>query len=603
MKFLKQKYFILIITAVFFVSLTLILFLKFGWLGNEIQVVTLHLDDKIIEFPNTDDNDQESLIIKSDQGHYTGDSGSDVYFSITNTSKKDESAILLFYFPGQFIPNQDDPPGTQPATITSLEEHERDSWQKLEFFAKNIKINDDLLGKAITKRKPIPEDFEIKAGTQIEVRAGQTVYFKSRISFRSTDSGEFWIEALGKNGGYGLLDPTYSGTHFGSQTSTDSVISWFASGSQQWTNRKKISINKSMVSGGSNLSNFPVLFSVIDTTLKTTAFSGKAASGSGEFVFTSSNGTTVLPHEIEKYSSSSGEFIGWVNVTTLSITQDTSIYMYYGGPAAGANTNQNKTGTFATANNYQGVWHLKEDPTATCSGTKETCDSTSNANHADATNMESADLITGKISGGHGYDGTNEYDIAPDSNSLDIGTSNITASLWFKTSTLANAPLINKQDNDAVSKGYAIYIRGTGTTLRFDMCDTACTTWAFTPPVLADNNWHNVTFTVDRASTTGLKGYFEGNLLTTQDPTARQGSLANTTGFTIATDVGGGAGAAFFNGNADEVRISDTVRSSDWIKTEYNNQSSPSTFYSLGGLEAQTPNGPGLKIKGGVKFR
>src|SRR5438477_4757936 len=33
-----------------------------------------------------------------------------------------------------------------------------------------------------------------------------------------------------------------------------------------------------------------------------------------------------------------------------------------------------------------------------------------------------------------------------------------------------------------------------------------------------------------------------------------------------------------FNGAVDEVEISNVARSSDWIATQYNNQSSPSTF-------------------------
>ena len=36
-------------------------------------------------------------------------------------------------------------------------------------------------------------------------------------------------------------------------------------------------------------------------------------------------------------------------------------------------------------------------------------------------------------------------------------------------------------------------------------------------------------------------------------------------------------------GSLDEIRVSNTVRSADWIATEYNNQSSPATFYTLGG--------------------
>jgi hypothetical protein len=35
-------------------------------------------------------------------------------------------------------------------------------------------------------------------------------------------------------------------------------------------------------------------------------------------------------------------------------------------------------------------------------------------------------------------------------------------------------------------------------------------------------------------------------------------------------------------GDIDEFRISTLVRSADWIKTEYNNQSSPSTFETFG---------------------
>ena len=40
----------------------------------------------------------------------------------------------------------------------------------------------------------------------------------------------------------------------------------------------------------------------------------------------------------------------------------------------------------------------------------------------------------------------------------------------------------------------------------------------------------------------------------------------------------------YFTGTIDEVRVSSTIRNADWILTEYNNQSSPSTFYTLGPL-------------------
>src|SRR3712207_7605427 len=41
------------------------------------------------------------------------------------------------------------------------------------------------------------------------------------------------------------------------------------------------------------------------------------------------------------------------------------------------------------------------------------------------------------------------------------------------------------------------------------------------------------------------------------------------------------ASSAFLNGNLDEFRLSSTFRSADWIATEYENQNSPTTFYSI----------------------
>ena len=37
-----------------------------------------------------------------------------------------------------------------------------------------------------------------------------------------------------------------------------------------------------------------------------------------------------------------------------------------------------------------------------------------------------------------------------------------------------------------------------------------------------------------------------------------------------------------WDGQQDEVRLSSTARSADWIATEYNNQNSPDTFFTVG---------------------
>ena len=62
-----------------------------------------------------------------------------------------------------------------------------------------------------------------------------------------------------------------------------------------------------------------------------------------------------------------------------------------------------------------------------------------------------------------------------------------------------------------------------------------------------------------------------------------------------------GAGTAvdqLFDGIIDEVRISSMARGADWIKTEYNNESSPGGFYAVGSEEVASSRRRGLTIVG-----
>ena len=44
-----------------------------------------------------------------------------------------------------------------------------------------------------------------------------------------------------------------------------------------------------------------------------------------------------------------------------------------------------------------------------------------------------------------------------------------------------------------------------------------------------------------------------------------------------------------FDGTIDEVRVSNSIRSAGWVLTEYNNQNSPSTFYSVSSESGLAP--------------
>jgi len=152
------------------------------------------------------------------------------------------------------------------------------------------------------------------------------------------------------SGGNGLISSTptnmdsYDTTYYWSVNVTDPGGSgkWtnktycfttiFAPGpwwNNNWLYRKLISIYDEEVVADSDLTNFPVLISIIDSNL-----SDHAQFDGDDFVFTDYDGNR-LNHEIEFYDGNLGELVAWVNVTTLDCDENTKLYLYYGNNDCG----------------------------------------------------------------------------------------------------------------------------------------------------------------------------------------------------------------------------------------------------------------------------
>ena len=587
---LNHKKIIPITTIAAIVLLAIIWFLKFSKPDGNLEVVSLVLDERTIQFSHTDENKDETLIIKTDSEIYEGEDSADIYVSITNTTKKPEKSVVLFYFPKT-------PEGESGPQLETLEQRNRNDWELLTLFKSNIKINEELLKNALKKRELIPDGQEIKGGSQIEIPAGQTAYLKLKISFPVGSTGEFWVEAIGQNGGYGLLDPMFvskGGTKIGkTTTSTDTTPGWYSASGNNWSYRKKITIDKNKVSGTSNHSNFPLLVSRTDLDFKHTSFGGNVASssagttgGGGDFVFTSSDGTTKLDHEIEKYASSSGELISWVEVPTLSVSADTILYVYYGGPSSGA-TNQNVTGVWDA--NYKGVWHMKENPAVSNCSTFEVCDSTSNTQNGDSNgSMTAGDQVNSKIGFGLDFDGSNDYISIGDLSAI---TPPYTVSLWFNTASISsgeNDMLFGNAADFATAPKFKISNNQAPNNNGLQSDLGAKFRVAHTSFRRESNIWRYATWVIPGTDATAWPIYLNG----TEEAYDNIDNTGTQTEFGTNNGIGGGddyAGFAYWNGKIDEVRISNSVRSAAWIKTEYNNQFKPSTFAGFGGQQKSNP--------------
>ncbi|MFX1596029.1 MAG: DUF2341 domain-containing protein, partial [Promethearchaeota archaeon] len=320
---------------------------------------------------------------------------------------------------------------------------------------------------------------------------------------------------------------------------------------------KIITIDHNQVSGVSKLTNFPVLISIFDSDLQ-----DETQPDGDDIAF--SNGTDWLDHEIElfnqNYNSTHAELVSWVRVPSLSPSIDTNITMYYGNSTM--DSLENPTGVWD--NNYKGVWHLSE----LSGGTDAIKDSTSNVN--DGTDSGSPTLgTTGQMGSAIDFDGTDDYINCGNDASLDITGTSITVEAWVQLQELRTPPwgagIVSKDGQ------YSLFQEDDlDYTITAHLLGPSPTPYAFAGDN-SPNTWYHAVLVYDGSN---LIVYINGINI---DTAGSSGSISSTTNNVY---IGRREGITF-DGLIDEVRVSDTNRSADWIATQYNNQYNPDYFYSV----------------------
>ncbi len=323
-----------------------------------------------------------------------------------------------------------------------------------------------------------------------------------------------------------------------------------------WSYRKKITIDHTKVTA--DQTNFPVLINLASDA----DLAAHARSDGFDLLFTSADGTTKLSHSIESYTSATGALTAWVKVPSLSSTVDTVLYLYYGNPASA--DQQNATGVWDA--NFRAVWHLNQAFT----------DSTSNNNTLTDFNGNTGD-VAGQMARARSFNGTNAYLVEADNANLNI-TNNLTLEAWiYLANSATNQKIVGKTNGS--TQGYLLGV--TNGRLYPEIWDSTGTDHAYNWPTpgsaVPSNAWAHIAVTW----TTGgnMVGYVNGAQVGS-DTAGTNPIAASNRNLRIGTAPWDPA-QFYINGRIDEVRISSAARSTSWISTEYNNQSSPATFYSL----------------------
>jgi YD repeat-containing protein len=342
----------------------------------------------------------------------------------------------------------------------------------------------------------------------------------------------------------------------------------------QYSYTRAITIDHTKVPN-TDQTDFPVLVSGTYSYLATVAHGGKVQNANGyDIIFTSdSHAANKLDHEIESYDATTGTINFWVRIPTVSHTSNTVIYLVYGNSSI-TTSQENKTGVWR--NGYGAVWHLSSN------GAISAADSTG----TNSGTISSVTAATGKINGAGSFTGsTSSYIRIPSSSSFKpsgavtleawVNPTSITAwnkviSLDYRADGTWNSPYVS----------YAVAMNSSAQSIAFHVSNAGALTTQTSTGTISLNAWSHVVATFDTSShaqTIYLNGTRDSTLTnngtsidygTSQDLTLGQRSPYST-----------GEG---WIGLLDEVRVSTVARSADWVTTEYNDQNSPSTFFSVG---------------------
>jgi hypothetical protein len=456
---------------------------------------------------------------------------------------------------------------------------------------------DGVLDSSVTATGSIStNDYNVKMGENAQ-STGR--YFDGIID-------EAWVMDVGKDSNWIKLS-------YENQRESQQFVDVVNVSLSSFTGSKRFYFNTT--SSGADISNnvtdFPMLIRINSPDVFYTA------KNNGEDIrFVDNDGYTMLKYDIELWDAANNEAIVWILVPKVDgNSYSDHVTMYYGNSEL--EDGQIPSAVWDTANAFQGVWHMKDNPHGDPSqGLK---DVTINSFHMTPYgSMDSSDLVTGIIGRAVAFDGTNDRFQLGSGKSIYKNIGSATISAWVKLNSTSEQDFFTVGTNNLGGAHPSraeiglintdeinLYARSTDSE-----GDKSATT---TTSPFSTGEWIHVTGVYDYANDS-LAIYFNGELEYSATCVGfSQSSTDNTNPADVVIGAEDNGALHFFNGIMDEVSISRTARSVDWIKLAYETQKENSlitisdrfTFYpEKDGYVLNLPNSSDfsdtlIKISGG----
>ncbi|TKC60023.1 hypothetical protein FBD94_13955 [Pedobacter hiemivivus] len=326
--------------------------------------------------------------------------------------------------------------------------------------------------------------------------------------------------------------------------------------------RKKITIDKSMIGGGANLLDFPVLIELEDHDLKQSTGCVHLSKNNKELdiSFASANQSSLpINFQLDSYDALKGKLVCWLRIKELIAIGNVGaneFYLYYGSMQTHNPLSAESRATWGNA--YQNVWHINPDlaPATTRSANQ----SSGNDMIGDPT-MSLTNFHQGKIGSGLQFNGlTTSMQAAPDTNV------NVYVTLWLKLNQIGAEQVILA--SDTLDNGFQLTIDAEGFILFLGRKSTV----ALVPDI-----WYyiGVMYNSQRKEIY-INGVYKSGDAKLNFPTKNVGRLS----------IGKSKqGDRYFNGMIDELRMLRVARQKEWLGAEYRNQLNPTAFVNISSQE------------------
>jgi Concanavalin A-like lectin/glucanases superfamily/Domain of unknown function (DUF2341) len=313
--------------------------------------------------------------------------------------------------------------------------------------------------------------------------------------------------------------------------------------------------------GSSDSTDFPLLVSFTDASLKTVGNGGHVQSSSGFDIvpYPDLTLTTKMDFEIEHWDGTTGQIIAWIRVPTVSHSSSTVIYLAYDSTTV-TTDQSNKTGVWGT--HAKSILHFGNGSSLSFADSSQANETWGGVNTPAA--------ATGQIYGGM-LNSSNKYAIMSANNDPATSITACSFSLWVNPSSLSGVEGICQWADTTGSSSPAMLIQHNGTTLKY----YADGNYQETSQTIATSTWYHLAVTL--ASGTTWKFYKNGSLLSTYTGGTSNFGSSNAR-FAVGLGFGGTMAATYDEFHA----FTGQTLSGDRILAEYNNQKASSTLVTVG---------------------